>query len=202
MRNGGRAAWMCSPHKALDVPCFDKDSAAPHCLCSRRLWSWRKNIFFVPGICSPQAEYDYTFLFSLPLCLSPFFLCLSIFIPLHCFMSPPPHPPCISLIPPPVFFFFYPPQSALTIFLKKMLIFTHGKRFLFASSATDTIGLVLNILPRLSILPSWHKTNTHLGMSIQLHRGGVLFLDPRTRHRPSVSQWSHSSCNWNQAKVH
>ena len=128
------------------------------------------------------------------------FLSLSVFIPLHCFMSTPPHPPYFSHSP--VFFFFFYPPISFDHLLKKMLIFTHGKCFLFASSATDTIGLVLNILPRLSILPSWHKTNTHLGMSIRLHQGGVLFLYPRTRHRPSVSQWSHSSCNWNQAKVH
>lgn len=200
MRTGGRAVWMCSLHKALDVSCFDKDSTAPHCLYSRRLWSWRKNIFFfVPGICSPQAEYDYTFLFSLPLCSSPFFLFLS--SSRSIVSCPRLHIPRISLIHLFFFVFFYPPIS-FDHLLKKMLIFTHGKCFLFASSATDTIGLVLNILPRLSILPSWHKTNTHLGMSIRLHQGGVLFLYPRTRHRPSVSQWSHSSCNWNQAKVH
>lgn len=131
------------------------------------------------------------------------FLSLSFYLhPTPLFHVPASTSPLYFSHSPTCFFFFSPPQSALTIFLKKMLIFTHGKRFLFASSATDTIGLVLNILPRLSILPSWHKTNTHLGMSIRLHRGGVLFLDPRTRHRPSVSQWSHSSCNWNQAKVH
>lgn len=119
MRTGGRAVWMCSLHKALDVSCFDKDSTAPHCLYSRRLWSWRKNIFFfVPGICSPQAEYDYTFLFSLPLCSSPFFLCLSVFIPLHCFMSTPPHPPYFSHSPV-YFVFFLPPNQLWPSFKKK-----------------------------------------------------------------------------------
>lgn len=118
MRTGGRAVWMCSLHKALDVSCFDKDSTAPHCLYSRRLWSWRKNIFFfVPGICSPQAEYDYTFLFSLPLCSSPFFLFLS---PSRSIVSCPRlHIPRISLIHLFFFCFFLPPNQLWPSFKKK-----------------------------------------------------------------------------------
>lgn len=97
----------CALHKALDVPYFDKDSTVFHCLYLRRLWSWRKTF----SSCLESAGLRLnmiTHFYSPSLCQSPFFLCLSIFIPLLCFMSTPPHSP-ISLIP--LFFFFFTPHS-------------------------------------------------------------------------------------------
>lgn len=106
-------------------------------VCAPQALIMQENIFLLPGICWPQAEYDYTFLFY-PLSAR---LLSCIVIPLLCFALSPPHSPFSS-------FFFSPNQlsllqSAFTIVLKKLRSFTHGKCFLFASRAPDTIGFAL-----------------------------------------------------------
>lgn len=84
----------CALHKALDVPCFDKDSTAFHCLYSRGLWSRRKTF----SSCLESAglrqnmitRLSFYSLSALPVSL----LSHSFYLhPTLCLMSTPPHSP-------------------------------------------------------------------------------------------------------------
>lgn len=141
----------CALHKALDVLCFDKDSTVFHCLYSRRLWSCRKT--FSSCLESVGLRQNViTRFYSPSLHLPPFSLRPS---------SSPLFHVCSSTFPffshSPLFFLYH---WSFTIsfdhLFQRLLSFTHGKCFLFASRATDTIS---HILPHVSVLPSWHKTD-------------------------------------------
>lgn len=121
------------------------------------------------------------------------FFCLSYLLPILCCHTLPYFCPSSP---------FYPSllQSALTIF-GEIVAVCRWEAFPVCFSWHWYHQLCPHILPCASVLPTWHKTNPDLGMS-KSTQGGVLFLDLRTRHHPSVSEWSHSSCSRNQAKVH
>lgn len=151
----------CDLRKALDVPCFDKDSTVFCCLSSCRLWSSRKTISSCPESAGLRQNMITHFFLPLSACLLSFFV---FFSSSHSLVS------CLLLHIPPIFshlfffYLFYPSLlvSALTIFLKEcwvvfpVCLSCHRYHQLFFT----------HILPRVSILPSWHKTNTDLGMSM------------------------------------
>ncbi len=179
----------CAPHKALVVLCFDKDSTVLQCLCSRRLWSCRKQIFYLPGICWPQAEYDYCTRFyssSLPVSV----LSLSTFIPLLCFMCTPPHSPHS----PPLF-------SSLIVHswpsFKKNVEFDPRDVFPVCLSRHWYHRLCPHILPCVSILPSWHKTGTDLGMSASTVGWGV--ISGALVQTPTIRVWMKSLQLWQKS---
>lgn len=138
------------------------------------LWSSRKNILSSPGICWPQAEYDYS-------ACRPF--SLSSLPPLLSFLSVTSSLSSLSSLLPPQS--VSPPLSSLILLpvvAKIVVVWATGSAPSISClplPATDTIRRSFALAPSL-VSHFWHKTNTDFRMST-----GGLFLELESDQRPS-----------------
>lgn len=173
--------WRCALHKALDVPCFDKDSflfwAVFHCLHLRRLWSCRRTFSSCLESAGLRQNLITLFFFILP----PSLLSLSV-LPSssHSFV------PC-PLLHIPLFLFFYPSSFTISFdhLFKKNVEFCPGEMFPVCLLHHWYHQLCTHFLLHVPNLP-----NPELGMSMTTPGWGVISGVPE--QTPPFSVWMKS----------